>query len=246
MNTSTLIKIMAGLMPFAPVTTDIVDLDLNIVTDTEETAEETQEGPTMADEIAAHNSNIPIILGAESLNVQIGDSFDPLAGVYAIDSQDGDITGQIEVTSDSVDTSSAGTYTVSYRVENSSGSYYNYTRSITVSDAPSDPIPAIPVTGSPSEDESGDNDESGSTSSDGATSAVVLFRGLEDTTIAVGSDFDPKEGVTVLDTDGTNITNEIYISGDVDTSSPGEYNIAYAVFDIFGDPHAEARTVVVE
>lgn len=236
-------------MPLAPVTTDIVDADLEDGQSAEESSEETEEssgeneGPTMEDAIAAHNSSLPGIEGVENINVQVGDNFDPLAGVYAVDTQDGDITDQLEVTSDNVDTSSAGTYTVNYRVENSSNSYYEHTRQITVSDAPSDPIAPVPETSG----DTGDSDEENDSGNEGESSnSGVVFRGIEDVTISAGSHFDPQEDVTILDADGINITHEMYLSGDVDTSTPGEYTIAYAVFDLFDNPHAEARTVTVE
>jgi hypothetical protein len=243
MDTTTLIKLMAGLMPFTPVTNDIID-NTNFTEETpdeseEEETEETAVDPTMEDAVAAHNSSVPTIEGMDSINVQVGDSFDPLAGVYAIDNQDGNITDQIEVSSNNVDTSSAGNYTVSYRVENSRNGYYEYTRQITVSDAPSDPIAPIP---SSNDDSEAETEES---SNEDAASSVV-FNGLDDVNISEGSDFDPREGVSVLDSDGLDITDKLYISGEVDTSTPGEYTIAYAVFDLFGEPYAEARTVTVE
>lgn len=252
MNSNTLIKIMAGLLPTAPITADMVEESITQgQLEESESSEDSQSeeyadysGPTMEEEIASHSGAVPDIRGTEGYNVQTGDDFDPLAGVYAVDSNDGDITDNIEVTSNNVDTSSPGDYTVSYRVENSSGNWYEYTRTITVSEAESDPAPIVP----PTEEELSDggsasDSESGSESSE---SSDITFLGTDDITIAQGEEFDPKEEVQVIDVDGSDISHRIYIQGEVDTETPGEYTIAYAVFDRFGDSHATARTVTVE
>lgn len=247
MNSSTMIKIMAGLLPTAPITTDMIETSIN-QDQLEEagTGEDSQNeeyadysGPTMEEEIAAHSGSVPDIKGTEGYNVQVGDDFDPLAGVYAVDSNDGDITDNIEVTSNNVDTSSPGNYTVSYRVENSNSNWYEYTRTITVSESASDSVPMVP----PTEAQLSDEDSSESEASD---SEDITFLGTDDTTIEQGDEFEPKEDVQVIDVDGSDISHRIYIQGEVDTETPGEYNIAYAVFDRFGDSHATARTITVE
>src|SRR5699024_815244 len=88
--------------------------------------------------------------------------------------------------------------------------------------------------------ESSSDDDSGGETSD------VQFKNMDDATISSGSEFDPKDGIQILDTDGIDITHTVYISGEVDTDSPGEYTIAYAVFDQFENPHAHARTITVQ
>ncbi|GAB3069009.1 immunoglobulin-like domain-containing protein [Salinicoccus sesuvii] len=243
MNSSTVIKIMAGLLPAAPITGELLDAQIGESQLTDNDSESSSnsryadyEGPTMEDEIANHSGNVPDLRGTEVYNVQVGDNFDPLAGVYAIDSQDGDITDNIEVTSNTVNTNRPGSYTVGYRVENSRNGWFEYTRSIEVSNAPTDPVPMIPPAEAELEDDSDDE----------TSESAITFIGLDDITIEQGETFNPKEDVEIIDVDGSDITHRAYISGEVDTNSPGEYTIAYAVFDHFGDPHAKARTVIVE
>lgn len=252
MNSSTIIKFMAGLLPVAPITGELLDEELQQadVTETETESEDQADsryadydGPTMEDEIAAHSGNVPAIKGTGGYNVQVGDNFDPLAGVYAVDNTDGNITGNIEVTSNNVNTNQPGTYNVSYRVENSRGAYYEYTRIIEVSNAASDPVPMIPPTEAQI---AADAEESESAEDDASSSSAITFLGLEDVTISQGSEFNPKEDVAIIDVDGSDITHRTHISGEVDTETPGKYTIAYAVFDHFGDPHAKARTITVE
>ncbi|CAM2948452.1 immunoglobulin-like domain-containing protein [Salinicoccus roseus] len=252
MNSSTIIKFMAGLLPVAPITGELLDEELQQaeVSETKTESEDQTdskyadyEGPTMEEEIAAHSGNVPAIKGTGGYNVQVGDDFDPLAGVYAVDNTDGNITGNIEVTSNNVNTNQPGTYNVSYRVENSRGAYYEYTRVIEVSNAASDPVPMIPPTEAQL---SGDTGKTESAEDDVSSSSAITFLGLEDVTIPQGSEFNPKEDVAIIDVDGSDITHRTHISGEVDTDTPGEYTIAYAVFDHFGDPHAKARTITVE
>lgn len=72
----------------------------------------------------------PVITGlVESLNINVGSTFDPLAGVTAFDVTDGDVTDAIAVTIedseglvvDAVDTSVDGVFTLTYFVEDSLG-----------------------------------------------------------------------------------------------------------------------------
>lgn len=253
MNGNLIVKLMAGLLPVAPITADMLDEDsayeTGITSDSENGGEgeadsryADYDGPTMEEEVAAYSSSTPTIRGMDSINIQVGDSFDPLAGVYALDNTDGNITGSIEVSGNNVDTSSPGNYTVTYRVENSGNGWFEYTRPITVSNAASDSIPLVPPT---EEQLTGESSNEGGDGNDGSTSDVQ-FKNMDDTTISAGSEFDPKEGIQILDTDGIDITHTAYISGEVDTGSPGEYTIAYAVFDQFENPHAHARTVTVQ
>ena len=47
----------------------------------------------------------PVISGADDVAVEFGASFDPMAGVKAVDDVDGDVTGAVKVSGDTVDTS---------------------------------------------------------------------------------------------------------------------------------------------
>lgn len=240
MNADTLIKFMIGALPVAPIVSDFVDNDIEETVQSADKAYENYDGPTMKEEAGSHTGNIPAIKGVSNINVQTGSDFNPLAGVYALDNQDGNITDNIEVTNNSVNTSSPGTYSVTYRAENSRGGYYEHVRQVTVSDRESDPVPLIP----PTEEQLGEVASDDSSSPEAGNS--VIFTGIEDLTISTGESFDPKDGVRAVDVDGTDISNQLYISGEVDNETPGEYTIAYAVFDSFGDPAALARTVTVE
>ena len=47
----------------------------------------------------------------------VGDTFDPKADVTASDKEDGDITANLEVVKNEVDTTKAGVYEVTYKVK---------------------------------------------------------------------------------------------------------------------------------
>ena len=96
-------------------------MNYNIVTDIEVTL-------TVNPKMEELNS-VPTIK-AEDKTLFIGDKFDPLKDVTASDKEDGDITKKVEVLSNDVDTSRAGTYTVTYKVTDSKGA--SSTKMITV------------------------------------------------------------------------------------------------------------------
>lgn len=74
------------------------------------------------------------MITAEDKKLTVGDSFDVMAGVTALDKEDGDLTDKIEVINNTVDTSKAGTYTVTYKVTDSNGASVTKTITITVKD----------------------------------------------------------------------------------------------------------------
>ena len=72
---------------------------------------------TVVDESKAINQS-PMIDASDRI-LKVGDTFNPLEGVSAFDLEDGDLTHKIEVTSNNVDTTKAGTYEVTYKVMDS-------------------------------------------------------------------------------------------------------------------------------
>jgi hypothetical protein len=72
--------------------------------------------------VVAADDIAPVItlVGNATINVTLGDSFTDL-GATASDNIDGDITANIVVAGDAVDTNSAGTYTITYNVNDTAG-----------------------------------------------------------------------------------------------------------------------------
>jgi hypothetical protein len=80
------------------------------------------------------------LLGSVSVTIQLGAIYTD-AGATATDNVDGDITDRI-VVDNPVDTATAGTYTVTYRVEDQAGNSASATRTVTVqATVPSPPPP---------------------------------------------------------------------------------------------------------
>ncbi|MBC2285443.1 DUF5011 domain-containing protein [Listeria booriae] len=101
------------------------------------------DGPTTVETtVTAADTTKPVIT-ASNKTLTVGDSFDPKAGVSASDDKDGNITSKIAVTSNNVDTSKAGTYTVSYSVTDAAGNVANKTITVTVNEAPDTTKPVI-------------------------------------------------------------------------------------------------------
>ncbi len=65
-------------------------------------------------------NEVPVI-NAEDKTLTVGDKFDPMDGVTATDKEDGDLTDQIEIVKNTVDTSKAGLYSVTYEVTDKDG-----------------------------------------------------------------------------------------------------------------------------
>src|SRR5690554_7610297 len=78
-----------------------------------------------------NEENTATIVGASDKTINVGDAFDPMEGITANDTVDGDITSRINVEG-TVVTSAAGTYTLTYTVEGSDGKVVTEKRTITV------------------------------------------------------------------------------------------------------------------
>ncbi|EAF4031921.1 DUF5011 domain-containing protein [Listeria monocytogenes] len=76
--------------------------------------------------------NDPPIIAANDREILVGEDFQPLEGVSASDKQDGDLTSSIQVSSNDVDTTKAGTYHVTYVIEDYVGAKAEKTVTITV------------------------------------------------------------------------------------------------------------------
>ena len=104
---------------------------------------------------------IPVIT-AEDKTLNVGDKFDPMADVSAEDEEDGDLTEEIVIVKNDVDTSAAGSYEVTYKVTDSDGASAIKTIIVTVVDN-SEPEEPGDEPGTPEEpgDEPGTPEEPG-------------------------------------------------------------------------------------
>jgi len=85
------------------------------------------------------------LLGENPFVLEVGQSFQE-PGYSAHDDVDGDVTGQVKV-SGSVDTSTPGTYELTYTVSDKTGNEASKTRSVRVKDKPKTPVVPPPVAG---------------------------------------------------------------------------------------------------
>ena len=74
----------------------------------------------------------PTISGTEDVTIEVDDAFDPLAGVTAFDVVDQEITLTAAHVTGTVDTSTEGTYTLTYTVSDAAGNEAVETRVVTV------------------------------------------------------------------------------------------------------------------
>ena len=86
---------------------------------------------------AGTDSTPPVLTVPASTTVEQGSSFDPLTGVSARDNTDGDVTSRIQMVG-SVDTTTPGTYALTYVVSDTNGNQAVASRAVTV-ETPSAP-----------------------------------------------------------------------------------------------------------
>lgn len=76
--------------------------------------------------------NAAPVIRATDKTIEVGDEFDPMAGVTATDAEDGILTTKIEVKKNDVDTTKAGKYEVTYKVTDNQGATCTKTIAVTV------------------------------------------------------------------------------------------------------------------
>lgn len=81
--------------------------------------------------VATPENNAPTI-EADDRTITVGDRFDAMSGVSASDVEDGDLSKQIQVIRNTVDTSKAGEYEVTYSVTDAQGATAEKTIKVTV------------------------------------------------------------------------------------------------------------------
>ena len=159
--------------------------------------------------------NAAPIIKAEDKTLTVGDTFDPMADVTATDAEDGNLTTKIVVEKNDVKTDVAGKYEVTYKVTDNQGATRRKTIIVTVN-------PKMEV----------------------LNEAPVIH--ATDKTITVGDTFDPMAGVTATDTEDGNLTTKIEVKkNDVDTTTPGKYEVTYKVTDNQGASFTKSITVTV-
>jgi len=164
------------------------------------------------------DTNIPVItlLGDNPVTVVQGTTYTD-AGATASDIEDGGLTASIIVTG-SVDTSTLGTYVLTYNVQDAAGNF------------------AAPVTRTVSVVEEIILD---------TIAPVITLLGNNPESVALGDTY-TDAGATALDDVDGDITANIVVANPVDTSTLGLYTITYNVQDTAGNSAIEVtRTVNV-
>lgn len=100
-----------------------------------------------SDQTPEGGSNSAPEITADDKTLTVGDAFDPTKGIRAFDKEDGDITDKIEVVSNNVDTTKAGSYKVTYRVTDSQGASATKTVTVTVKEQAGAQTPNAPSNG---------------------------------------------------------------------------------------------------
>ncbi|MGM2816126.1 M4 family metallopeptidase [Bacillus cereus group sp. Bce001] len=76
-------------------------------------------------------NQFPELTVPPTITLRVGDKFDPMSNIKAIDKEDGDLTSKVKVEGE-VDTSKAGTYILTYTVTNSKGHEVTTKQTVTV------------------------------------------------------------------------------------------------------------------
>lgn len=151
---------------------------------------------------------VPVFSGLSDIRVKHNSSFDLLAGVSAVDFEDGDITAHI-IVEGQVNTSLLGSYPLIYRATDSNANVTTAMRMVEV------------------------------------YSAKPEIKGAVDTSISVGSPFDPRQGVNASDNEDGDLNSKMLISGQFDINEPGHYLLTYSVTDSANQTISVLRNLTV-
>ncbi|WP_271014092.1 immunoglobulin-like domain-containing protein [Listeria seeligeri] len=118
------------------VETNAASPDTTVTYNDENFDEETSTLEATDSSVEITSNEVPTITGETTTTLQPGDTFDPTSTMTASDKEDGDITSNIQVIDNSVDTSKSGTYKVTYEVTDSDNNTAQFTRTVIVTEAP--------------------------------------------------------------------------------------------------------------
>jgi len=92
----------------------------------------TTQAPTTSGTGTTAVNTLPVLFGANDVEVYVGDEFNPMAGVFAMDAEDGPVPAANISVAGTVDLTTAGNYTLTYTVTDSAGGETTVTRVVTV------------------------------------------------------------------------------------------------------------------
>src|SRR5699024_8558109 len=158
--------------------------------------------------------------GDNPMELEVGETYDE-PGATAEDDVDGDVSDAIEVSGD-VDTSTVGKYEVVYTVSDAAGNEATETRTVNVVEA----------------DGNGEGDED-------TEAPILTLNGDNPMELEVGSTYD-EPGATAEDNVDGDVTEDIEITGEVDTSITSEYETNIVLSDAEGNEEKATRVVNVK
>ncbi|MGL6161696.1 immunoglobulin-like domain-containing protein [Microbulbifer sp.] len=164
---------------------------------------------------AANNQPPSITLnGGTREQITVGSTYtDP--GASASDAEDGDLSGSIQMQS-TLDTGTAGTYTITYTVTDSAGASVSVVRTV----------------------------EAVATAEPQNSEPQILLNGSAQVQVPQGGAYE-EAGASATDTEDGDLTELIEISSTVDINSIGSYEVTYSVTDAHGASATVTRTVEV-
>ena len=227
--------------------------------------------------VTPDGNTLPNIAGVRNKKIVIGDKFNPLEGITALDKEDGDITSKIVVTG-VVDVSKEGKYELIYSVKDNNGGERVLKAVITVGKKTIIEADNYDSKKSYSKGDivvyAGRRYECVWYSASGIipgtmaaiwkdlVSAEIVIEpdptqeiqqpngnylptlwGVKDSNILIGDDFDPLVGIKALDKEDGDITSKIVVTGTVDTTKTGKYELMYSIKDS-SDAERSVKAVV--
>ena len=165
------------------------------------------------------DDSVPVIKSKDELNVTVGDKISIADLDLAVtDKEDGDLTDKADVDLSKVDTSKAGIYQITIKVKDSFGNETTKTVRVTVN-------------------------EKGETPEENEAPTITA----DDLTLYTGDEFSKDMlNIKATDREDGDLTDKVEVSGKVDTSKVGEYELTLTVKDSKGAKAEKKVTVTVK